>query len=63
MWKFQDFSATQIREIKFGHFEATNIAILTILNFEFLRTFDIVKCEIFPKMKIQSHKNCKNAGF
>jgi len=31
MWKFQDFSATQIlREIKFGHFEALKTAILTI---------------------------------
>ena len=31
MWKFQDFSATQIlREINFGHFEGPKIAILTI---------------------------------
>ena len=40
MWKFQDFSVIQIlREINFGHFEATKTAILTIseaLNFEFL---------------------------
>ena len=41
MWKFQDFSATQIlRESNFGgHFEAQKTAILTIkaaLNFEFL---------------------------
>ena len=51
MWKFQDLSATQIlREINFGHFEAPKTAILTILealNFEYLRTFDIFKCEIF----------------
>jgi len=31
MWKFQDFSATQIlREINFGCFEAQKTAILTI---------------------------------
>ena len=31
MWKFQDFSATQIlREINFGHFEAPKTAILTV---------------------------------
>ena len=39
MWKFQDFSATHIlREINFGHFEASKTAILTIwaiLNFKF----------------------------
>ena len=43
MWKFQDFSATQIlREINFGHFEALRIAIITILatlNFKFLDIF------------------------
>ena len=62
MWKYQDFSATQIlREINFGHFEATKTAILTIwvvLNFEFLGIFDIVKREIFPRIKIQNPKNC-----
>ena len=31
MWKFQDFSATQIlREINFGHLEAPKTAILTL---------------------------------
>ena len=52
MWKFQDFSATQIlREIILGHFEGPKTAILTIraaLNFEFLDVFDIFKCKI-PK--------------
>ena len=52
MWKFRDFFATQIlREINLGHFEAPKTAGLTILaslNFEFLGTFDIFKCEI-PK--------------
>ena len=39
MWKFQDYSATQIlHEINFGHFETLKTAILTIirtLNFYF----------------------------
>ena len=66
MWKLQDFSATQIlREINFGHFEAPKIAIVTIhmstwadLNFEFLDIFDIFKCEMFLKIKIQNLHNC-----
>ena len=53
MWNFQDFSANQIlREINFGHFEAPKTAILTIwvaMNFKFLGTYDIFKCEIFLK--------------
>ena len=55
-----------LREIKFGHFEALEIAILTFwaaLNFVFLETFDIFKCEIFPKIKIQSLQNFSNSGF
>ena len=48
MWKFQDFSATQIlREINFGYFEGPKTAFSTIwaaVNFEFLGTFDIFKC-------------------
>ena len=67
MWKFQDNSAIQIlREIKFGHFEPPKTSILTIwaaLNFGFLGTFDIFKCEIFPKIKIQSLQNCYNCSF
>ena len=55
MWKFQDFSATQIlREINFGHLDAPNTAILTIwpvLNLEFVRIFDISKSENFSKSK------------
>ena len=67
MWKFQDFSATQIlREINFGHFEAPKTAILTIwapLDFKFLGTSDIFKCEISQKFKIQSLKMFKTAVF
>ena len=52
MWKFQDFSATQIlREINFGYLKPQRTAILTIpaaVNFEFLGilAFSTVK---FPK--------------
>ena len=67
MWKILDFSPTQIlREINFGHFEAQKTAILSIwaaLSFEFLDTFDIFKCENFPKIKIQRLKNCQNDSF
>ena len=41
-------------------------AILTIwetVNFEFLRSFDIFKCGILPKIKIQSLQNCWNSIF
>ena len=60
MWKFQDFSLTQIsREINFGDFEAPKTAILTIwaaLNFEFLGIFDIFKREFFQKSKFKASK-------
>ena len=67
MWEFQDCSATQILcEINLGHFEAPKTAICTIwaaLNFEFFGTYDIFKCEIFPKIKIQSLQTCKIDSF
>ena len=57
-----DFSLTQIlREINFGHFEAPKTAILPIcatLSLEFLDIFDIFKCEIPKKFKIQRLQNC-----
>ena len=63
MWKFHQFSTTQIlRENNFGHFEASKTAILTdcaALNSKFLVTFDIFKCEISKYLiKIQSLQNC-----
>ena len=62
VWKFQDFSAAQIlREINFGHFDAPKIAIFIIwagLNFEYLCTFGIFKCEIFLIIKTHSLQNC-----
>ena len=59
MWISQDFSATQIlREINFGHLKAPitdNLTIWTTLDFEFVETFDIFKCEIAQKkIKLQS---------
>ena len=68
MWKFQDFSATQIlREINFGHFEAPKNASLTILvalNFRFfeihkvskIANFDLLKAAKLISRKIQ--ENC-----
>ena len=67
MWKFQDFSAIQIlREINVGHYEAPQIAILTIwaaLNFNFwgLLTFSNVK--FFPKSESKVSKIVKTAVF
>ena len=67
MWKFHDYFATQIlREIIFGHFEASKTAILTVcaaLNFEFLVIFDIIRCEFFPKIKIKASKTVKMVVF
>ena len=67
MWKFQDFSATQIlREINFGHSEAPKTAILTFwvaLNFEFLGFFDIFKCEIPKNSKFKPFKIVKTTVF
>ena len=61
MWKFQDLSAIQIlREINFGHFEASKTAILTIwaaLNLEFLDVFDILKYEIPKNIKTSRLQN------
>ena len=67
MWKFQDFSAIQIlREINFGHFEASKTAILTVWaapNFWCLDIFDIFNCEIFQKSKYEAFKIVKTAIF
>ena len=53
VWKLYDFSATQIlREINFVTLRPKN------LHFNrFISVFDIFKCEIFPKIKIQSLQN------
>ena len=53
VWKFQDFSGTQILcEINFGNFEVPKTTLLTIwatLNFVFWGTFGIFKCENFSR--------------
>ena len=65
MWNFQDFSATQIfLEINFGDFRGSKSTILTTeaaLNFDFLGTFDIFKCNFFQKSKFKASKNVKTA--
>ena len=67
MCKFQDFSASQIlRELNFCHFEAPKTAILTFWtaqNFALMGDFDIFKCEMFPKIKIQNLQIVKVAVF
>ena len=66
MWKFQDFSTTQILcEINFGHFKAPKTIILTnlaALNFDFLGPFDNFKCEFFQESKFIAY-NFKNGSF
>ena len=58
MWKFQDFTVTQIlRELNMAMFKPQKSAILSILaagNFGFIGIFDIFKCENYQKIKIQS---------
>ena len=55
MWKFQDFSATQIlREISVGHFKAPKTAILTIgaaLNLNFWKNFTLENVKNIRKKK------------
>ena len=67
MWKFKNFTATQIlREIKFGNFRGSKTAILAILkalNFEF---WDIPHLEMLRIPKIwnfQVAKKVKMADF
>ena len=59
MWKFQDFSATQIlREIDFGHFEAPKPSILinrAAINFGFLGIFGVFKGKMFLKSKFKAY--------
>ena len=56
MWKFQDFTVTQIlREIKFGDFRVWKSAILTnseAVNFEFHEFLHFMKAEIYQMNKI-----------
>ena len=65
MWKFQDFSATQIlREINFGHFEVSktaNLIIWSAMNFEFLDIFDIFKIQSLKIVKMAIFQPLKSA--
>ena len=58
MWKFHDFSSTQIlREINFGDFRVSKSAIWThleALNFDFHEFLHFLKAEIYQINKIQS---------
>ena len=67
MWKFHDFSITQIlREINFGDFKSAKSAILThleALKFDFNEFLHFLKAEFYQINKIQSPKNGKNGGF
>ena len=55
MWKFQDFSASQIlREINFGHFEAPKNCRFIHLNSSDLNCWDILtysRVKLFQKSK------------
>ena len=69
VWKFQDFSITQIlREINFGDFRTTKSSILTYfeaMNFDFYAFLHFLKAEIYKINKIQSRasKIAKNGSF
>ena len=66
MWKFQDFSITQIlREINFEESGSVKSAILTHLeavNFDFYEFLHFLMAEIYPINKIQSPKNGKHGS-
>ena len=65
MWKFHDFSITQIlREINFGDFRRAKSAIITLLealNFSFYEFLRFLKAAIDQINKIQGPKNGKTA--
>ena len=67
MWKFHDFSITQIlREINLGDFRSAKSAILThleALKFDFNEFLHFLKAEFYQINKIQSPKNGKNGRF
>ena len=51
MWKFEDFTTTQIlREIKFGNVEVSKTAIL-IPILEILDIFNTFKSEVYSKIQ------------
>ena len=67
MWKYHDFSITQIlREIKFGDARSAKYAIfmhLEALNFDFYEFLHFLKAEIYQFNKIQSPFIGQNGSF
>ena len=67
MWKFYDFSITQIlREIKFGDFRCAKSAILThfkALNFEFYEFLHFSKAKIYQTDKFEPQEMAKKKQF
>ena len=67
MWKFYDFSITQIlREVNFGDSRSVKSAILPhlqVLNFDFYQIWHFLKAEIYQINKIQSPKIGKKGSF
>ena len=65
MWKFQDFSITQIlREIKFGNYTSAKSAILThleALNFDIYTFLHFLEAEIYQISKFRAQKLAKMA--
>ena len=60
MWKFHEFSITQIlREINFGDCRSAKSAILThleVLNFDFYEILHFLKAEIYQIVKLCAPK-------
>ena len=67
VWKFQDFSITQIlREINFEDSRSAKSAILThfeLLNFDFYELLHILKCEIYQMNKTPKSVRSQNRHF
>jgi len=67
VWKFHDFSVTQIlREINFGESKSSKTIIFAIfgaLRFVDLVDFSFQKMQKYIKLKIQSSKCVKNGRF
>ena len=67
MWKFQDFSVTQIlREQNFGEFrngKTAAFAILWAMNFVDLINFSLQKLPRFRKFKDRGSRRIKRADF
>ena len=67
MWKFQDFSATQIlRETNFGKCRSSKHAILTVLealNFDFWKNFIVVNIKSYKNSKFRAAQYGQNGSF